>query len=622
MELEELKKKLYKPETEFEERLEKPAALEAEQKKEKAVSEEWAKIEEKKISPQKKKRLLLIIIPSVVIFLAIVGWFFWRGLTSFDKDKVSLEIEGPERVVSGEEIKYSVKYKNNTRLDLTSLQLVFYYPEDSILTDKEDLIETIELADLLIGQEEEIELPVRLIGLKGEEKEARAELTYQPAGLSSQYTNQADFSTTIISVPLVLDFDLPQRLVGGQSFDFSLRYLNQAEVSFDDLRIEIDYPEGFVFQSADPSALEDDSIWSLGKLMAGEQGRIFIRGSIQGEEGEAKSFKARLGFLEEEKFVPIAETIAALQISLSPLSVSQTVNGQTDYIAQAGQTLTYQIDYKNTTDIGIKNVVIASELQGKALDLTSLNEDSGSFDGQTQTITWKVSNLPALEFLGPYQEGQISFSINIKNPLPIESYSDKNFTVINTVKIDAPEVPLALRDIEIAGQSQMVTKIASQLTLQAQGYFQDDLIPNSGPIPPKVGQTTTYTIKWRLVNSANDLSGVKVEASLPPHVQWQNRISPANAGLTYNSQTGRLVWQVGDLPAATGVLLPVKQVAFQIAITPGLAHLGGFVELIGQSKATDQDDFVGLQLTSTDEAIDTDLPDDPTISGSDGVVVE
>jgi hypothetical protein len=230
--------------------------------------------------------------------------------------------------------------------------------------------------------------------------------------------------------------------------------------------------------------------------------------------------------------------------------------------------------------------------------------------------------LPALQYLGPHQQGQVSFSIKVKDSLPINDYNDKNFKIVNTVKIDSSERPLALEDIEIAGQSQLVTKIISQLSLQAQGYYYDDLISNSGPVPPRVGQTTTYTIKWRLVNTANDLSGVKVEAFLPPHVHWMNKISPSGANLKYNSQTGQLVWQVGDLSAATGVLLPVKKVAFQIAITPSLAHLGNYVELVGQSKITAQDNFTGLELTKTDKPIDTDLPDDPKIDREKGIVVE
>lgn len=622
MDLEELKKKIYKPGAEFEERIKPPEIFRPGRQREKKAPSEWPELEKKGLVPKKKKYWLIGLISTGICFLAVAGWLFWQGLNSFDKDKVSLRIEAAERVVSGEEINYLVKYQNQTRLDLTEIKLVFHYPSDSIPLETENLVQTIDLPDLRAGQTKQIELPVRIIGLQNEIKKAWAELNYQPKGISSFFTNQAEFSTTIISVPLILDFDLPARLVSGQSFDFSLKYLNQADVSFNKLQVRINYPSNFTFQSAEPQPLKEDRIWSLGNLMAREEGKIFIRGLIQGEEEESKSFEAQLGLFEEDKFTPMAETVSALQISLSPLSISQTVNRATDYIAQAGQSLTYLIDYKNTTNVGIRNVIITSKLEGRALDLTSLKLKEGSFDGESQTITWKASNLPALEFLGPHQQGQVTFSVKLKDPLPITNYTDKNFKITNTVKIDSSEAPLSLRDIQITGQSQSISKVASQLTIQAKGYYNDDLIPNSGPIPPKVGQATSYTIKWRLINTANDLNQVKVEAYLPPHVQWKNKISPSNADLDYNSQTGRLIWQVGDLPAATGILLPVRQVAFQIAITPGLAHLGNLVELIGQTEAIAHDAFTDLNIESVSRIIDTNLPDDPNIERKDGIVVE
>jgi len=79
---------------------------------------------------------------------------------------------------------------------------------------------------------------------------------------------------------------------------------------------------------------------------------------------------------------------------------------------------------------------------------------------------------------------------------------------------------------------------------------------------------------------------------------------------------------VGDLQSAVGILLPVEEVAFQIAITPSLAHLDNLVELIGQSRAVGQDDFVGLELISIVKSIDTDLPDDLKISKKQGEVIE
>ncbi|MBU1177073.1 MAG: hypothetical protein ABIG88_02815 [Patescibacteria group bacterium] len=622
MELKDLKRKLYKPESDFEERLKVPELFEPEKEREKKSSKEWEKKEKKlfSLSSGQKKYLLIGSISIVVVFLATAGFMFWRGLTSFDIDNVKLEINGPERIISGEEVVYKVKYQNNTKLSLKNIKLIFYYPEGSIHLSSDNLIESLNLADLEAGQENQVEFPVRIIGLKDEIKKVSVRLSYEPGEITSVFNNQAEFSSEIILVPLILNFDIPKELVNGQLFEFSLKFLNQSDVSFNNLQIKLDYPSGFNFKSSEPQSSEENNIWTIGEIDAGEELEIFINGDIQGEEGDSKPFKAQVGILDNDQFITYSESISALKISSSPLSAIQTVNDSSNYIAEAGEKLNYQINYKNTTNVGIRSVVITSELKGNALDYETLDLKDGSFDGNSQTITWRTSNLPELEFLGPGQEGKVNFSVRVKKPLPINNYNDKNFEIINKVKVDSLQAPLSLKDIDIAGQNEISVKIKSQLTVQAQAYYKDDLIANSGPIPPKVGQTTTYTIKLRLVNSSNDLSDVKVEVFLPPHVKWIGNFNPTNSNLEYNFNTGQLIWDIGNLASATGILLPVKEVAFQVSITPGLANVGHLLELIGQSKVSGYDNFISSEISGTDKPIDTDLPDDLTVSSSQGIV--
>ena len=619
--LEELEKKIYQPDAEFGGRPERPRIFEPGRIKSRAESKEWFEPKRERITAGQRKILRWLGVISAAAVLIAAGLTVWRSF-SFDKSKVELTISGPERIISGEEAVYLIRYKNKTKTTLKKIKLVFYYPEESLPSNSGDLIQNLDLADLDSDLENQTELKVRIIGLKNSQKKAQAKLSYEPKSVSSRFENQAEFSTRIISVPLVLDFNLPERLVSGQDFSFSLKYFNESQIPFKDLRLKLEYPPDFRFQSAEPSPSENENLWLVGDLAAGKGGKLFINGTIEGNEGESKSFKAQLGLLKEDQFIPYAETIEAFQIVVSPLFISQTINGAADYIAQAGEVLNYEIDYKNTTDVGIKNAVIIARLEGSALDLATLNLEQGSFDGISQEITWKASNLPVLEFLGPQQEGKIKFSVKIKDPLPIKNYSDKNFIITSAIKIDSSQAPLSLSNIQIKGESQLKTKIASRLILLAKGYFRDDLIPNSGPIPPKVGQTTTYTIKWQLTNTSNDLKDVKVIAYLPPHVEWLNKIEPSQADLKYNSQTGQMIWSVGFLAAGTGFVLPVQQVAFQVAIRPSLNQVGGLVELIGQSKAAGKDTFTDLELSGSDEPIDTDLPDDTNIGSQGGVVVE
>ena len=617
--LEKLKKKLYQPESKFEERLEKPTPFSSEKKREKIQSTEWQEEKNKKLTPGQIKKIKIIGGLSLVVFFAVIGFLFWQGMNSFDKNKVVLEIEGAERIVSGDEITYVVGCKNNTNLALHNLQLIFRYPQDAIPSKDKSSVETIEFSNLEPGQEVKTEFPGRLVGLKGDKKKALAELSYSPGNLSSRFSNEAEFETEIVSVPLIVNFDLPEKLVSGQSFDFSLVYSNQSGVSFDNLQVKMEYPKGFIFESSQPESFDENNFWSLGNVVAGEQGKIFIKGTISGEENENKAFKAQIGENKEE-FIPYAEATGAVQISQSPLFISQTVNNSTDYIAKVGDTLKYRIEYKNKTDVGIRNVFINVKLDGKALDFSTLNAATGSFNGNNNTIVWNASNQPDLEFLGSGQGGEINFSIRIKNPLPINNFVDKNFTVVSDAIINSENIPLSLEKIEIAGKSKLTTKVTSHLTLQAQAFYFDDELVNSGPLPPKVGQKTTYTIKWRLVNRNNDLSDVKIVAYLPPHVEWVGIKKPSSADLSYNSQTGQVIWQVGNLAAGTGVLAPVRQVAFQIAITPTVVDAGNLVELIGQSKVSAHDNFVDLELTDTTRSIDSNLPDDPQVNNQGTVV--
>ncbi len=620
MDLEKLKKKLYRPEAEFEERIRGPN-LGKELDGESSRRQQWdaGSAPRQESSGGLWRRFRWPIIAVAVFLFFAAGFMFWQGLTSFDEDKVELTIKGPQQASSGQEVVYKIFYRNGTRLDLENARLTFYYSKG--VFDDDGSSRSFSLGEISSQREGEVSSAINILGTKGSAKKVRAELSYQPAGLSSRYFKESDFSTEITSVPLVLRFSLPEKVVSGQSFDFSLRYLNQSETTFDDLYLKLIYPQNFSFSSANPQPEEEnDSLFKVGSLGSDEERSISASGSLSGEENKSMSFEAHLGIInEKEEFIAFSETADSLRISLPPLYLVQRLsNGQTS--VSSGERLEYILKYKNTTDVGIRNVFIVSEVSGEALDVRSLSSRTGSLAGEA--ITWRPSNLPELSYVGPNQEGEVRFSVEVKESLPIYNAEDKHFTITNKARIDAAQVPASLVNIQISGESVSETKVKGKLTVNAQGFYQDETIINHGPIPPRAGQETSYTIKWQLLSSSNDLENVVVKAFLPPHSEWAGLAVPISERVNYDDQTGEIVWQVGDLPAGTGIVLPVRTVAFQVSIIPSQAQVGGSVELVGRTEIEGEDVFVGSKISSSDNSIDTRLPDDATIASREGIVVE
>jgi len=216
----------------------------------------------------------------------------------------------------------------------------------------------------------------------------------------------------------------------------------------------------------------------------------------------------------------------------------------------------------------------------------------------------------------------LKFSVKLKDAMPVKAYGDKNFVIYDVVNSGSVNIPLALLDQQVQDTAELTIKVNSKLGLDARGYYQDAFLPNDGPIPPKVGETTSYTIYWYVTNPSNNVEGVRVEAILPSYVEWLNKFKPASTNFQYDNLNRRVVWDIGTLPAATGVLSPAKYVAFQVGLTPSAPQINQVANLINQSLITGKDSFTGVDLRTTDAQIGSDLPDDSTITWDKGRVTQ
>jgi hypothetical protein len=152
------------------------------------------------------------------------------------------------------------------------------------------------------------------------------------------------------------------------------------------------------------------------------------------------------------------------------------------------------------------------------------------------------------------------------------------------------------------------------------GYYEGEVFGNSGPIPPKVGQSTAYTITWQAKNYFNEAKNVKMRATLGKGVTPTGQIFPDGSRLTFDSVSREMVWEIGDMKEGDGILTQAPNVSFQIIFTPLSSQLGKVVDLIGQAQISGEDQFTGVQAIGSTSAINTTLPDDESVSDQEGIV--
>lgn len=191
---------------------------------------------------------------------------------------------------------------------------------------------------------------------------------------------------------------------------------------------------------------------------------------------------------------------------------------------------------------------------------------------------------------------------------------NSNLTVTVRAHLFAAETPEGFAGVDIDANALATLRVGSRLQLARRGFFYDGDTPNSGPIPPRLGQETVFTIVWSLTNAFNDMKDVTVSAILPPYMRWKSIVLPTSERITYNEATGELVWEVGNLEAGVGFSRSARTVSFQIGFVPTVNQVGGTPILLEASRASGRDTFVNA--VSSNEALPLTLfqLDDPKVS--------
>lgn len=583
--------------------------------------------------PVSKVTAMVVLAGALFIIGAGVFAFLYLGN---ERREARIEIGGRDTVEGGESVTIPVLFRNVSADALEDADFIITFPRGTLFQNESGRLEPVagrvvrRIGTLAAGTERLEQFTAQFFGREGEEKTIGASLAYRPAGLKARFSSEAEKRVTITRVPLVISWDIPEIITPGQEVAIIVRYSSQARAAFDNLWLLLEYPPGFTVMEAVPAAsgADDqrspaDARWPIGALAPGEEKKLSLKAIFGNVGGDIQSLRVGIGVLNEttKELTIWQESVREVRLFASPFLLEGSIGDKREGIIKPGDFLSLKVRYKNRSAVAVKNITIRTALRTEAIDFSTLSiSDGGIFDFLTKDIVWGPGGTTALQEVAPGQEGALHMSARMRPRPVVATNADKNLTIVMSSRMETSSIPAELKGTVLSQEDRATFKVSTIALISGRSVFRTSPIANTGPVPPKVGEKTTYAIVWEVRNFTNEIEGAEMRASLPPNIRWEGVVSPQDADVRFDAASGEVRWRLGRVTPGTGVLVPAKVVAFQVSLIPSEVDVGRTPALTGDVRFSGRDTFTGEDLALEISGVSTQLPEDPLVKGEEWTV--
>lgn len=584
------------------------------------MDDEGNKVDVKKMIIKPKRGLLF----NLFSFMAVAFIFAASAYGAYNyvylkiingNHQASLEFESKKEISAGEEFYYDLNYKNEDNVALNNIEIKVKYPDNFIFLESDPIAaknnNTWKITNIDPRRSGIIRIKGKLAGAADSSNIILADMIYTPQNFSSEFKKSTSFETKINNIGIDFLFNSSSSAVVNEENEITIKFKTKTENYINGFALNIDHPEEVEIIGEDKSKPYSWFLSNFGK----NENELKIKFKIKEKKQPEISLKLKFELPGEpvspEKYYLFYEKKLAYDVVKSDLNINLIINGSPfDQGVDFGQTLNYSINYANKGDGDMKNIIIMAVLESDFLDWQTLNDNNkGKVGGNA--ISWSKLEIPELEKLPSGAEAVIDFSIKIKNQSEIDL--SKNYTVKSRAQYS-----IEGKSFSTDGQSNIITnKINSDLNLIEQiKYFNDDnMAVGSGPIPPKVGQTTGLKIYWTINNNLHELNDLRIKTDLPSGVKWDGKNRSSVGLLDYDSQSNQVIWQIGRLPTA----IYKADAEFNISVTPEESDRNKIIIIMPGTDVSAIDGETNMKINKKLKAKTTKLEDDNMASG-DGIV--
>lgn len=554
----------------------------------------------------------------LLVAMAVAYYYFKVNPNIVSGANIELNISGPIIISAGQELSLDVNIFNNNSDALEAVDLIMTYPDGTRRADDKVtslITDRIPVGDIPAGGTQRINVKSIILGEEGSTKDIRVAIEYKLPGTNSLFVKEKVYPMGIGTGPVSITVDSVNEITPEQDTKFVVSVKSNSEDVIKGVVLNAEYPFGYNFISADPAPSLSNNNWRLGDIAPGETKKIEINAKIFGQAKQERTIRFFAGTAQSKNPNEIDTTFASfaqtVKLKAPFLGADVAINGSGDEIivANSGQLIQGEVLWKNNLDVSIHDVSIEGKLAGIAVDRNSVTAPNGFYKSDDDTLYWEKSNDPQMEDVAPGENGISRFNMKVFD-LTKDLASNLrrpevtlNFTVkgnrLNENKVSE----------EVTSQSSRKIRIVSDLGLETKLLYNDGAFENTGPMPAKVDNKTTYTVNVKISNSYNSVRGLVYIAKLPIYVKWLGKVSPSTASSTvvYDAEDRTITWKAGDVAPGTGYISNPKEMSYQLEFMPSLSQVNQSPIIVSAQKIAGTDSFTNTVVSANGYSMNTQI---------------
>lgn len=576
-------------------------------------------------------------ISFIVILLVAVwaGFSVFKPFRGFQGQGLQIVVDGPERAVLGQETSYFVNWQNASSEPLATAEVRVSFPPDFNATKVEPQTTgdgfVWRLGTIPFGGRGTITIKGFFTGALGTQTAIQAVGTYRPASFNGDFetltTRRVEYAESVLDGVI----EKPAKALPGDKVRIGYVLRNTGANPLKGLEARITLPEGFVRDASATEALLEGRVArvAIGDLASGASTTAWVTGTFASGASGDLPIHAEAGSVGGDgTFQAAQKTDATLSVLSGDLLLKLVVNGSdTDRSVGMREPLRFALAYENTSPEEIKDVVLRvlfepwSGATGTAPSEKAVGpvpvknvrpqqfvdwsafEDSSSGTVSGNAIIWDKDRIGVLERMPPQTDGTVEFSLPVAVSATGSAFGAFQVTAEATMAfVGKTAINRTIRTQPIVFRLRTDADVASEAW-----YFSEEGAPlGQGPLPPVVGQTTTYRIIWTLTKTLHELKPLRVSAVLSKGVTWPGNARVTAGDVAYDESSRTVSWTVNRLPAD----VDEAEADFDVQLTPAEADAGRFAQLLGETRLEATDVQIAEPIVRTKPGLTTDLQND------------